>query len=209
MIAVERRAPMTTLDDEHRVIEKVLDALDRFRKRPDAVPVPVWAQALDFLKCFADGLHHAKEETVLFPMLAEHGLPSEGGPLACMLHDHSTGRELRAAMSAALPMLGADPEAAKRLSDAAGDYVGLMRFHIRKEDGMLFPMAKSMLDPAAQRKLASEFERVSAKELPEDEVARYLQLAEDLALAARSLELPTSAGAIDAARATLGDPCPR
>lgn len=200
MIATEQKSPMAALDGEHRVIEKVLGALDRFRVQPLAVPVPMWAQALDFLTNFADRLHHAKEEAVLFPMMAQHGLPQEGGPLGCMLHDHSTGRDLRAAMAAALPMLGSDAGAAARLSGAAGEYVQLMRFHIRKEDSVLFPMAASMFDEAALRKLGTDFKVVSDREVPPSEVERYLRVADELAAAAGSLGPTAEASKAEAVR---------
>ena len=49
---------------------------------------------LGFLKEFADKCHHGKEEGILFPALTAAGLPSQGGPVGVMLHEHVEGRAL-------------------------------------------------------------------------------------------------------------------
>jgi hemerythrin-like domain-containing protein len=58
---------MQVLRNEHRVIEKVLDALERRLHSP--IDMTFYQQSLDFLRNFADGCHHAKEEKELFPIL--------------------------------------------------------------------------------------------------------------------------------------------
>lgn len=175
-----------SLDCEHRVIERVLGALDRFAVDPILVPVPVWARAMDFLSNFADGLHHAKEEEVLFPALAERGLPAQQGPVACMLRDHDAGRELRQSMASALPMLGSDPAAARTLTDRTREYVLLMRFHIQKEDTVLFPLADSLFDDPARQRISRRFGEVIEARVNGDDVSRYLAVADELAAVAEA-----------------------
>ena len=73
------------LKEEHRVIERVLDALETAANRlttGSPVRPGVFLQAADFIKGFADGCHHKKEEGVLFPALEAAGIPAEGGPIA-------------------------------------------------------------------------------------------------------------------------------
>ena len=71
------------LKEEHRVIERVLDALETAANRlttGSPVRPGVFLQAADFIKGFVDGCHHKKEEGVLFPALEAAGIPAEGGP---------------------------------------------------------------------------------------------------------------------------------
>ncbi|HLA08413.1 MAG TPA: hemerythrin domain-containing protein, partial [Anaerolineales bacterium] len=56
------------LIQEHRVIEKVLDSLETAANRlsaGDAIPMDFFLKAADFIKNFADGCHHKKEEGIL------------------------------------------------------------------------------------------------------------------------------------------------
>ena len=71
-----------TLKSEHRIIEKVLDALELAAARE--APPGFYARAIDFLSAFADKCHHGKEEDRLFPCLERCGIPREGGPILDM-----------------------------------------------------------------------------------------------------------------------------
>ncbi len=92
---------------EHRLIERVLMALETAARRLMAgqpLRAGFFLDATEFLQGFADGCHHWKEETVLFPALIAHGMPSRGGPVAVMLSEHEQGRAfVRALQEAAAP----------------------------------------------------------------------------------------------------------
>jgi hemerythrin-like domain-containing protein len=83
------------LVDEHDVILGALEALEAMAQRTDARPFPqeFYEKSLDFFPTFADKCHHAKEEGHLFPVLQARGIPADGGPIGCMLHEHDVGRE--------------------------------------------------------------------------------------------------------------------
>ena len=87
------------LMDEHRVIERVLDAFERMLSL-GVIDKAFTIKALDFFRQFADGCHHHKEEEQLFPAMESAGTPVEAGPIGCMLHEHELGRELVARMRA-------------------------------------------------------------------------------------------------------------
>src|SRR3990167_471143 len=81
--------------DEHRVIERVLDALETATRAVDrgiAVRPGFFVDAADFIAGFADGCHHRKEEGVLFGAMVAAGMPQDGGPIAVMLMEHEEGR---------------------------------------------------------------------------------------------------------------------
>lgn len=84
-----------TLKHEHVMIERVLQLLEqsvRLLQSHESLPVGLQAWTLDFLRRFADGCHHDKEEQVLFPLLEERGIIRNGGPIGVMLREHELGR---------------------------------------------------------------------------------------------------------------------
>ncbi len=89
--------------------------------------------------------HFQLEEQALFPVLARHpGLAR--GPLAVMDAEHSTFREGLHRLRAAL-----DADDIGNQQRYARDLIDLLREHIAKEDGVLFPTAARMLSADEQR----------------------------------------------------------
>ena len=59
-------------------------------------------------------------------------------------------------------------------------YVGLLRQHIGKEDGVLFPLADQMIPPERQDSLTDRFETIEHEETGEGVHEKYLALADAL-----------------------------
>jgi len=149
--------PIDLLRDEHRVILRALDALERAADRlarGAALPDGWWESAVAWLRAFADAGHHAKEERSLFPALVKAGVPSDGGPIGVMLAEHEEGRGYVRAMAEG-------PDA--RRASAAREYASLLRQHIDKENDVLFAIAEAVLDEQAQAALRREFEGVAVE----------------------------------------------
>lgn len=163
--------PIQALMDEHRVIEKVLDALETAADLE--VPAEFYDRALDFCSSFADACHHAKEEDRLFPLLEERGIPREQGPVGVMCAEHVQGRDYIQQMREAAA--AGDYDRVRRVSLL---YVGLLRDHIHKEDNVLFAMARDVLGRKDLEKLDAEF---AAAARPEWD--RYPAVADQLAAA--------------------------
>lgn len=171
--------PTDILSSEHRVIEQVLDCLEALTHRSreaGRLDTEHAAQVLEVLRTFADHCHHGKEEERLFPMLVARGLSEKRGPIAVMLDDHRAGREHVRRMGEACER----NELAAFVPAALG-YVALLRDHIAKEDGVLFPMAESMLDEAARDVLLASFRTFEHEDLGVGTHERMLQLADRLA----------------------------
>jgi hemerythrin-like domain-containing protein len=149
------RSPIARLLDDHRVILRALDLLEAAAARPPAGAPPRawWDELIAWLRAFADANHHGKEERCLFPALAKAGVPSEAGPVAVMLEEHDRGRRLLQTMESG--------EGAER-ARAARDYVWLLREHIDKENGVLFPLADAVLDEPTRGRLDDELEAVES-----------------------------------------------
>ncbi|MBI4880786.1 MAG: hemerythrin domain-containing protein [Planctomycetes bacterium] len=170
-----------SLEAEHRVIERVLRASARAAGSiekggaPDAV---LLGRAVQFMRGYTDGVHHQKEERVLFPAMEAAGVPRAGGPIGVMFTEHEMGRRHVAALESALrgPM---GREAMRALAALLRDYVTLLENHIGKEDNVLYPMAERVLDEPVKQQVLAGFLRAEAAE---DEAARKLRAwAESLA----------------------------
>jgi len=169
---------------EHEVILNVLDCLERLADEASSAGVPDLRSAreiLEFLTVFADRCHHGKEEQCLFPKLVERGVPRHVGPVAVMLAEHDLGRTAIAGMRDALAACDrGDRSATERFVQGARVYVELLRDHIAKENGVLFPMADGMLGESDQADVLAKFENVEGHDMGEGTHERYLALAEDL-----------------------------
>jgi hemerythrin-like domain-containing protein len=141
------------LEHEHHAIEQVIALLaDVSGHASTERAFAFGAFAVEFLRRFADGCHHAKEEQALFPLLEARGVPRAGGPLGQLLLEHEEGRALVHGMERALSERNLPAFVA-----SAGAYAGLLRAHIAKERHVLFPLAERRLDADDERALGERF----------------------------------------------------
>jgi hemerythrin-like domain-containing protein len=172
------------LKDEHRGVERMLAIVEAAGKRLEAggdVPADLYLSAVDFFRGFTDGCHHAKEEEKLFPAMEKRGVPREGGPIGVMLAEHEQGRVyVRAIAEAAARYSKGDKSAASALIQNGRGYVGLLRQHIAKENGILFPMADKVLSDAEQAQLLKEFETIERERTGPGEHERYHHVLDEL-----------------------------
>jgi len=173
-----------TLMGEHRIIERGLDALTAFAdgalRRTDDDRQEL-GRFVEFIREFADACHHGKEEDILFKAMVEAGFPSQGGPIAVMLHEHDVGRafvkRLADLATQAAPWSAGDREA---LAEAAHGYASLLRQHIQKEDSILYPMAEQRLPPPLMERVERDCARYEEERTGAGEHERLHRLAEEL-----------------------------
>lgn len=179
------------LMNEHRVIERVLDALEIAADALDrgvAVRPGFFLEAADFIAGFADGCHHMKEEGVLFGAMVSAGMPPQGGPIAIMLMEHEQGRQFTRGVRDGVKKWEEGNDAGRRvLLSNARSYVALLRDHIMKEDEVLFPMAAQLIDPAQEAQLLRDYARVAEAASCDLSAGRYIALAERLEEEAQAL----------------------
>lgn len=186
-----------TLMSEHRIIESVLDALVAFSdevRRKGTTEKEELARFVAFVRGFADACHHGKEEGVLFTAMVEHGFPRDGGPIAVMLHEHDQGRALVRILDARAgqpePWTDADRQ---EIGEVANGYSEMLRAHIQKEDGVLYPMAEQHLPPEALQRVSEDCERFEAEQTGSGEHERFHALAESLVARYAEAVHPSSA----------------
>jgi hemerythrin-like domain-containing protein len=172
------------LSSEHRIIESVLNTLDIGTgklQRNEPIRPEFFLDTADFIKGFADGCHHRKEEGVLFKAMIQNGMPQESGPIGVMLFEHEQGRDYTRIMrEAAQRLQSGDLSARQEIVHNAQGYTTLLRQHINKEDHILFPTAEGVIPLSQQDQVCEDFERVEHEETGEGVHEKYLSLAEKL-----------------------------
>ncbi|CAG0965433.1 hypothetical protein ANAEL_00874 [Anaerolineales bacterium] len=171
------------LMEEHEVILRVLTTLEKALSNvPDGKLGPnFFLNAADFIKNFADGCHHAKEEGVLFVEMEASGVPVKGGPIGVMLAEHEQGRQYTRLMrEAAETWQAGDTSAIETVKVNGMGYVALLRQHIQKENNILFPMADRVVSTEKQSVIWEKFEQMEREETGEGVHEKYEALAEKL-----------------------------
>jgi hemerythrin-like domain-containing protein len=158
---------MEELLREHELIEQVVGSLLTYAGRLKAGEAPVedGAGLVRFFRVFAGGLHHAREEEVLFPALVnEVALPGDRGPIAALLADHHEMAELLSGMES---ILASDltPESAARFSDLAYQYENQLLQHIDAENSVMIPEAEARLVRSGVRELETREPTSEEKEV--------------------------------------------
>lgn len=173
--------PTEDLRNEHQVIMRMLDVLtkasDRLEKGEEVDP-QLFAQAVDFLRNFADKCHHTKEEQHLFVEMMAHGVSGEVGPISVMMREHQDGRA-HVKRLAELSTKKFSPATKKAIAKTTRAYVDLLSKHILKENEVLFPMADHILTPDDQKKLEKAFDEVEEKVMGPGVHEKYHKMIED------------------------------
>ncbi len=183
------KTPTQILEDEHRFIEKIVNAMPVLVKALEAgqkMDVEMLREIVEFMQTFADRCHHGKEENLLFPILGAKGVPLDGCPIGALTREHKQGRALVAELTTGIEAYAkGDPAASEALVKTLGGLINLYPNHIWKEDYLLFPMTNKVLSADEQQELLVKFAAVEA-EVGQDVHARFEQLAQTLSALAQT-----------------------
>jgi hemerythrin-like domain-containing protein len=169
------------LENDHVSILKLIDVMNRMVKLPDA-DVSHLEEVVELIRKFADGLHHAKEENLLFPLMAEKGFSMQQGPVAVMLMDHEQGRAYVRGMAENIQLYKTGQLSALNLiyTNMAG-YSDLLSNHIAKENNILFRMADNAFSTDDQHSLLIQFSAIDSGSGSGPSGHQYVQRIENLA----------------------------
>jgi hemerythrin-like domain-containing protein len=167
------------LVEEHKLILRMLAALERnaqLTARCEYGNYRFYLEAVDFIRNYADRFHHAKEEDVLFEALVANGMPRDNSPVAAMLVEHDHGRAfVRAMEQAANDALAGKPGQDAAIAENALGYIELLRGHIGKEDGILYPLAERLIPDGMRDGIVAGYENAE-KRTPAGFSDRYERL---------------------------------
>jgi len=156
-----------SLLDEHRLINNVAEAFEVYVDSVDLrnkVEQHDLFRFVTFFSDFADDIHHAKEESVLFPALERNGFAAKVGPLAIIRKQHSRERLLYAGLKRAATDRHAWIDVhIGELVRSARALIEFERAHVEEENSRLLPAARVELaneDPSVVAKSLKRFERI-------------------------------------------------
>ena len=166
--------------DEHQTILRVLASLEALVASDTGEPVSTFKDIVQFLRDYADRLHHAKEEDLLFPAMEAAGVPAEQGPTAVMRMEHEEGRAFVGRMAEMVDGDDTDFDRAAFSVPARG-FIDLLRAHIGKEDHILYPMAGRLMRDTDQAQLDAACVQADAKHFDADMPGKWNDWARELA----------------------------
>jgi len=168
------------LENDHGYILRLIDVMEVITKK-GAPDVRDLETIVGLIRNYADGIHHEKEEQLLFPLMAEKGFSMEQGPVAVMLIDHAEGRGYVKGVREGIELYKNGQQGAiSVIFRNMQGYIDLLRSHIDKENNILFRMADNVFSETDQQNLLKEFSRVEKGGSGENVRATYIAAIEEL-----------------------------
>ncbi len=159
------------LSDEHKNILNMIERIENECndiENSKIIDFEFFQNAIDFIKNYADKLHHAKEEDILFKKFNECN-DMGCNPVQQMLYEHDLGRNF------VKGMLEAINESNKvKLIENAREYCNLLKEHIFKEDNVLYPMAEEAIDEKTKKEMLTRFREIDKER--RKEIDKYLKM---------------------------------
>lgn len=164
--------PVKRLVDEHLLIKRFIAAVPEILKRLDlrqATGRQVILDGVYFIRTYADGFHHAKEEDILFGYA-----DSSQEVIQVMLEDHVTARShVRAIVK------GVEEGDRGAVAEHLLAYAELLTEHIKREDEILYPWMDRALSITQVGELQARFDAAD-KEADPAAIERCRRFVEEL-----------------------------
>lgn len=156
--------PFEYLTLEHEKLEGMLDVLEALTgaaENGDELLREDLDAVIDYFREFSDLSHHDKEETILVPALIEAQLSWYDGPLAELRREHRQERYLlRSLRHLVHQRADWSKDDRAHFVSLAREFIAFLRAHIKKENDVLFPLAKQKLPARRLAELVSEFQKL-------------------------------------------------
>lgn len=161
--------PKENLREEHAACMKIFMALqqicERLKKNEEGLR-ELLEKIISFLEVYVDQCHHEKEERFLFQALVDAEIPGIEDLVSELRLEHQTGRvlvkEMKTQMEGFYEGTGSSPS---ELVDISGQYIGIFRKHIRRENAELLPQIEAGLPKQKQAWLSEQFEKLENEEI--------------------------------------------
>jgi len=168
------------LEHEHSIIKRMLKVIRERCKsiiEGNFMDKSEFAFIIDFIRNYADGHHHGKEEDILFTaMLEEKGLAAEKMIMA-MNTEHDLGRAYVQRLEDALEKAGdGNKDALLDVIANAVSYADLLERHIAKEDNVLYRYARIRLSQKTLDRIGKDFRRFESESALKGTKDKYIGL---------------------------------
>jgi uncharacterized protein len=168
-----------TLLNDHQLIEKGLNLLEKQVEKGEKLDTNITKAVLEFLWDFGEKCHNMREEKIYFPLLIDRGIPPMG-PIMVMLKEHEIEREDIAILKDMITQFEDTKILPENFKSTAMDYLNLTKEHIWKENDILYPMGKRVIQPEDEAYLEVEFLKIEKNSVGEGGYNRFFILVNTL-----------------------------
>lgn len=145
------------LENDHVYILQLTEVMQKM-VTTGATDINHFRSVVNIIRNFADGLHHKKEEDLLFPLFEQRTAGGHCAPVGVMLMEHEQGRAYVKGMVGNISLYeNSDKGAIQLVYQNMLDYADLLQHHIDKENSVLFRMADNAFSEEDQSVLLSKF----------------------------------------------------
>jgi len=168
-VTLQARAPLMI---EHRLIERMLAIINRTLKLVEQMQVidPLFVDlAVDFIRTYADRIHHGKEEDILFRKLENRNLSNADRQVMNeLIEEHSFARKItKALVDANLQYRNGNDSALAAVTAQLRTLVEFYPKHIAKEDKVFFPASRAYMTDEEDQTMLAEFMEFDRKMIHE------------------------------------------
>jgi hemerythrin-like domain-containing protein len=179
--------PIDRLLDEHKLINRVFTIIEKIRDRledEEEIPAPVFWKLVEFIRGYADVIHHSKEEDILFEQMREHDtdLPKEvDRNIAVLIEEHIEALDLANEMHKHIRAYHrGEPEGRKNILKSVNEYLKIMKPHFTMEEEEVFPAMVAVLSKEEKDKMKADFDRFDTILGGKEVHKRYTKIVEEL-----------------------------
>lgn len=170
---------------EHENIRKMLKVIRKVCYRVmtnGEYDIADFPKIIDFVRSYADKLHHGKEEDILFvTMNKELDKLAKSGAITGMFIEHDNGRLYMANLEKGVNnFIAGDDEARLDIIANSICYADLLDRHIEKENTAMYKFAENQLSDEAKSFVETESQKVEDEALKAGIQEKYIQLLNQL-----------------------------
>jgi len=146
---------------EHRLIERMIALMEQeilSVSETGRVHSEFIDEAVDFIRTYADRIHHGKEEEILFRACAKKELKEEDMKMMKeLIEEHKYGRQTVAELVQAGEAYKGERAATEAVGRKLKELTGFYPKHIRKEDEVFFLNSEKYFSEEELGKMLSDF----------------------------------------------------
>ncbi len=155
------------LKKEHITIRMIADIMGRLSEKSieKARPRKHLRKIITLSEILIENNHWCKEETILFPAMTENGIRGENNIIQAMLDDHEQTRMLLSLLRNAFSRdIDVRQTTVPKLHKILREFQEHLRFHLEKEEELLYPLADQLIPPDRQGELFSAYQQIEKKQ---------------------------------------------
>lgn len=179
--------PIEILLDEHKLVNRVFFIVENIRDKltkKDDVPASTFWKLIDFIRGYADIIHHSKEEDILFDYMREKDTAISDvvqQNIAVLIEEHIEALDIANEMHKAVRLYQSGKSKARgNVLKAVNKYLKIMKPHFAMEEDEVFPAMLGVLNQEERDKLKAEFDRFDEILGGKEVHSRFTKMVEEL-----------------------------